>query len=84
MSAEHIPIQFDLFKKKEECEIEALRLAVDACVDSNGKVRRKLFSENGKLGKRMTILEEAQLIQKMTELESRLAILERNICKGET
>jgi len=70
MSALQIPIQFDLFKSKEESEIESLRKAVDAAVESSHKVRKKLFGENGKLVKRMN------------ELEERLDILERNICKG--
>ncbi len=70
MSALQIPIQFDLFKSKEESEIDCLRLACDAAIESHNKVRKKLFAENGKLTKRMN------------ELEERLDILERNICKG--
>lgn len=39
--------------------------------ESNERVRKKLFAENGKLKK------------ELTELQERMAILERNICSGE-
>ena len=64
-------VQLDFFLTPEESEIEALRKEVIAVRASNDRVRKKLFGENGRL------------IARVTELETRLAILERNICKGD-
>ncbi len=62
-------IQYDLFEPRpteyEECQID-----IKAVRDSNDKVRKKLFAENGELKKRMYFLEE------------RLQVLERNICRS--
>ncbi len=46
-----------------KCEIRSLK-------DSNERVRKKLFAENGKLKKEVSSLQE------------RLDVLERNICRG--
>ena len=63
-------IQFDLFKPKPTNE-EMLKADIEAVRESSDKVRKALFGRNGALQKRML------------ELETRLEILERNICKGE-
>lgn len=63
-----IPIQLDFFKTQEECENQEIRRIVIEIKESSNKVRRKLFSENGELKK------------KVSDLEYRLQILERNIC----
>ncbi len=65
-----IPIQLDLFKTAEECEIEALYRAVEKVRVSSDKVRRGTYAEINALRKRIV------------ELEERQAIIERNICKG--
>ena len=63
--------QLDLFKTEEQSEIDALRFEITAIKTSTDKVRKKLFAENGKLTK------------KMLDLESRMQIIERNICRPE-
>lgn len=63
-------IQLDLFKTAEQCEMDALRLEMNAVKSSSDKVRKKLFAENG------------SLVRRMTDLEERLMIIERNICRG--
>ena len=63
-------IQYDLFKTREECEMDAMRKQCNDIHESTNKVRRKLFAEQGALKKQMY------------DLSERLAILERNICKG--
>ena len=65
-----IPIQFDLFKTKEEVEIEQMREHCEKLSKSNEKVRKRLFAENNALNR------------SMMDLEERLAIIERNICKN--
>jgi dynactin complex subunit len=65
-----LAIQYDLFKTKEESEMDALRLEMAKCKLSCDKVRKKLFSENGALKK------------EVKELSERLEIIERNICRG--
>ncbi len=65
-----VAIQLDFFKTEEQCEIEALSKLVSEVKASNDKVRKRLFSENGRLTK------------EIIELRDRLEILERNICKG--
>lgn len=62
-------IQFDLFERLPSQE-EMMQADIKAIAVSSDKVRRKLFAENGALKKRMY------------ELESRLQILERYICRG--
>lgn len=63
-----IAVQFDLFKTREECEIEALRLEITKIKLSTEKVRKKLFAENG------------TLVKRITQLEERLEIIERGLC----
>jgi uncharacterized protein YdcH (DUF465 family) len=64
-------IQFDLFKEKPS-EIEMLKADIAAVGESATKVRKRLFAENNELKKRIH------------ELEMRMEIIERNICKGLT
>ena len=61
-------LQLDLFMTEEESEVERLLRIVEEIKTSTGAVRRKLFSENGSLKKRVL------------DLENRLEILERGIC----
>lgn len=63
-----IPIQLDLFKTEEECEIEALRHAIERIRMSSEKVRKGTYCEINGLKKRVL------------ELEERQNIIERNIC----
>lgn len=63
-------LQLDLFRTEEECEVDRLLRIVEEIKASTTKVRKKLFSENGTLKK------------KVTELEERLSILESGICRG--
>lgn len=63
-------LQLDFFRTPEECEIIQLRGQIKDIEISTGKVRRALFARHGELAK-ITL-----------DLENRLQILERNICKG--
>lgn len=63
-------IQLEFFETEEECEIKAMNLKIQAIDNSTNKVRKSLFAKNGELTK------------KILELEDRLLIIERNICKG--
>ena len=65
-----IPIQLDLFKTAQECEIEALHRAVEKHRASGEKVRKGTYAEINALKKRVLELEEKQ------------NIIERNICNG--
>lgn len=62
--------QLDFWKTEEESEIDALRERIDAVKASNDKVRKAMFGRHGDLNKRLT------------DLEERFAIIERNICHG--
>lgn len=64
-------LQFDLFRPKPTIE-EMLKADIEAVRLSSDKVRKSLFARNNELQKRML------------ELENRMEILERNICKGLT
>lgn len=68
-------IQLDFFKTEQECEIESLINQFNThkkeTKESADKVRKSLFAKNGELKK------------KVDELETRLSILEKNICKKE-
>jgi len=64
-------IQLDFFKSEEQSEIDALRERVDAIGISSTKVRKSLYARNGELNK------------KMTDLETRMEIIERFICRGD-
>jgi uncharacterized protein Yka (UPF0111/DUF47 family) len=62
-------VQFDLFEPIPE-PIELLRLDLEAVALSADKVRKGTYAEINRLKKRVL------------ELESRLDIIEKNICKG--
>jgi hypothetical protein len=63
-------LQFDFFLSEKESEIDRLIRMTEEIKDSTGKVRRKLFSENSQLKKRVL------------ELEERLSIIEKGLCHG--
>ena len=63
-------IQYDFFKTREESEMDAMRKQCNDAGDTLTRMRKKLFAEQGALKKQMY------------DLSERLAILERNICKG--
>lgn len=63
-------VQFDFFKSEEESELEALGKRVEAIGVSSNKVRKSLYARNNELEKRCL------------ELETRLEIIEKNICRG--
>ena len=60
--------QLDFF---EQPEISIVKARIEEVKESNDKVRKKLFAENGELKKRIL------------ELESRMEVIERNLCRGE-
>ena len=62
--------QLDFFLTPEESQIEALNKRVDHIGDSTNKVRKSLFAKNG------------ELVKRMTDIESRMQILEKYICQG--
>lgn len=63
-------IQLDFFKTEEESKIDCLYEEFEKVKDSSTKVRKSLFARNGELTKQYN------------ELNDRLSIIERNICKG--
>ena len=65
-----IQVQLDFFKTAQECELDAIRRSLDEKIKTLDKVRKGTYAEINGLKKRML------------ELEERLAIIERNICKG--
>jgi len=64
-------IQLDLFRSDEESEIIAMNEKIKAIDASTNRVRKSLFARNGELTKRIT------------ELEEKMNIIERNICRGD-
>jgi len=62
--------QLDFWKTEEQSQIDALIERIDHIGESTGKVRKKLFGENGKLNKRML------------DLENRMQIIEQNLCRS--
>lgn len=60
-------IQLDFF---EATEFSVLKARIEEVRESGTKVRKKLFAENGDLKRRMM------------ELESRMEVIERHLCKG--
>ncbi len=64
------PVQYDLFKTKEISEMEALEKRIAVVEKSSDKVRKGTYARIGKQDKIIS------------ELESRLEILERFICRG--
>lgn len=65
-------IQYDFFKTREESEMDAMRKQCNDTLEMMHKMRKKLFAENGSTKKQLY------------DVTERLAILERNICKGVT
>lgn len=63
-------VQYDFWQTKEESETEMLIREVNGIKMSTSKVRKALFARNG------------ELQRKMLELEDRLAIIERGLCRG--
>jgi len=63
-------VQYDFFLTPQESETEMLIREIDGIKYSTSKVRRALFARNG------------ELQRKMLELEERLAVIERGICRG--
>jgi len=63
-------VQYDFFQTKEESETEMLVREMDGVKVSVTKIRKALFARNG------------DLQRKMLELEERLNIVERGICRG--
>ena len=66
----NLAVQYNIFETREESEERALLEHVKKLEDSLGKVRRGTYARIGDQNKRIL------------ELESRLEILERNICYG--
>ena len=63
-------LQYDFFMSESETEVERLIRMTEEIKASTSKVRKKLFANDGDKEKRIS------------DLENRLAILERNICHG--
>jgi len=64
-----LAVQFDLFDTPAESELQELRRLTKDAQDTSVKVRKALFARHGEMQKRIA------------ELEERLEIIERNICK---
>ena len=62
--------QLDFWRGDEECKFDALQARIDKVEGSTEKVRKGMFARLGEQGKRLL------------DLESRMLILERNICRG--
>jgi hypothetical protein len=63
-------VQLDFFLTEEECQISALKKAVEEVRKSGDKVRKGTYARLNELNK------------ECVELKSRLDILERYICRG--
>lgn len=63
-------LQYDFFLSEEESEVERLIKQMTALKFSTERVRKALFARNNELDKQVT------------ELQERLALLERFICRG--
>ncbi len=64
------PIQLDLWRSPEECEMIAMRETIERIRISQDKVRKRLFADHGKLR------------GGFEDLSERLAIIERSVCRG--
>lgn len=64
----NIVYQYDLFETKPT-ELELVKIEIDRVKESSNKVRKGTYCEINKLKNRVL------------ELEERLAIIERNICR---
>lgn len=62
-------IQYDFFRTEEEIEREEMMKRIQEIKDSTDKVRRGLFSRHG------------ELFKKLNDVDERLSIIEKNICK---
>ena len=63
-------VQLDFFKNAEESELEALRKEIEAVSSSSTKVRKGTYARLNELNKICL------------DLQNRLEIIERNICRG--
>lgn len=63
-------VQYDFFLTPQESETEMMIHEIDSIKISTTKVRKALFARNG------------ELQRKMLELEERLNVIERGICRG--
>lgn len=63
-------IQLDFFKTPEQCELDAIRIALNEYKLSSDKVRRGTYAK----------LSEVTKI--CMELQLRLEVIEKNICRG--
>lgn len=62
-------VQYDLFRSRQECELEALRNEIAKVRVSSDKVRRGTYAR---------LNEQKKLVD---EMMSRMEIIERNICQ---
>ncbi len=67
-------IQYDLFEKKTDYEYfkEEMKTLVEGAIASHHKVRKSLYARDGAQDKRIA------------ELEIRLEIIERHLCKSQS
>lgn len=65
-----IPYQLDLFETQEQSQLKAIEQTVLNVKVSCDKVRKKLFANNG------------ELYKLLKDVDERLQIIERNICKS--
>jgi len=63
-------IQLDFFQTEEESEIDCLHQELEKMRQSNDKIRKALFARNG------------ELVKMYMDVNDRLSIIEKNICKG--
>lgn len=74
MSAQILEFQLDMFETPQDrmlrMRLEEIEHIAMSSKNSNDKVRKKVFASMGEMNKRVT------------DLEARLEILERNICRG--
>lgn len=64
-------IQLDFFKSKEESEIDHLRITIEEVKKSSDKVRRGTFAKISEVKK------------ECMDINERLRILERHLCRGD-
>ncbi len=62
--------QLDFWRGEEDCKFDALKARFEKVEASTEKVRKGMFARLGEQGKRLV------------DLENRMVILERNICRG--
>lgn len=64
-------IQYDFFETREESEWKALEQKMEELDNSCHKIRKGIFAKH------------SELLKRQLELEARLEILEKHICKGD-